>query len=60
MPKPFSRTTGYQGRQQPCSVLIVWKLDRLGRSLCDLITMLDDLKDRPVTAIPTATILHGT
>jgi DNA invertase Pin-like site-specific DNA recombinase len=30
--------------------LIVWKLDRLGRSLCDLITMLDDLKRREVMA----------
>jgi hypothetical protein len=29
-------------------VLIVWKLDRLGRSLHDLITMLDDLKHRGV------------
>jgi DNA invertase Pin-like site-specific DNA recombinase len=28
--------------------LIVWKLDRLGRSLRDLITMLDDLKQRSV------------
>jgi DNA invertase Pin-like site-specific DNA recombinase len=28
--------------------LIVWKLDRLGRSLRDLITMLDDLKRRQV------------
>src|ERR1700686_874087 len=28
--------------------LIVWKLDRLGRSLRDLITMLDDLKQRDV------------
>ena len=28
--------------------LMVWKLDRLGRSLRDLITMLDDLKDRGV------------
>lgn len=28
--------------------LIVWKLDRLGRSLRDLITMLDDLKKRAV------------
>jgi len=28
--------------------LIVWKLDRLGRSLRDLITMLDDLKRRGV------------
>lgn len=29
-------------------VLIVWKLDRLGRSLRDLISMLDDLKGRGV------------
>jgi len=29
--------------------LIVWKLDRLGRSLRDLITMLDELKRRGVT-----------
>jgi DNA invertase Pin-like site-specific DNA recombinase len=28
--------------------LVVWKLDRLGRSLRDLIVMLDDLKDRGV------------
>lgn len=28
--------------------LIVWKLDRLGRSLRDLITMLDELRDRGV------------
>src|SRR5208337_3847378 len=28
--------------------LTVWKLDRLGRSLRDLITMLDDLKKRGV------------
>jgi DNA invertase Pin-like site-specific DNA recombinase len=28
--------------------LTVWKLDRLGRSLRDLITMLDDLKTRGV------------
>jgi len=28
--------------------LIVWKLDRLGRSLRDLIAMLDDLKQRGV------------
>src|SRR5712691_6838219 len=28
--------------------LIVWKLDRLGRSLRDLITMLDDLKRQGV------------
>jgi hypothetical protein len=27
---------------------IVWKLDRLGRSLRDLITMLDDIKNRGV------------
>ena len=30
------------------TTLIVWKLDRLGRSLRDLITMLDDLKQRGV------------
>ena len=41
--------------------LIVWKLDRLGRSLLDLITMLDDLRARGVKfhslaeAIDTAT-----
>jgi DNA invertase Pin-like site-specific DNA recombinase len=29
--------------------LTVWKLDRLGRSLRDLITMLDDFRDRGVT-----------
>jgi DNA invertase Pin-like site-specific DNA recombinase len=29
---------------EPGDTLIVWKLDRLGRSLRDLITMLDDLK----------------
>jgi DNA invertase Pin-like site-specific DNA recombinase len=29
-------------------MLVVWKLDRLGRSLRDLITMLDDLKQRGV------------
>jgi DNA invertase Pin-like site-specific DNA recombinase len=40
---------------------IVWKLDRSGRSLRDLITMLDDLKQRGVKfqsltkAIDTAT-----
>src|SRR5271166_3348349 len=28
--------------------LIVWKLDRLGRSLRDLIAMLDDLRDRGI------------
>jgi DNA invertase Pin-like site-specific DNA recombinase len=28
--------------------LIIWKLDRLGRSLRDLITTLDDLRDRGV------------
>ena len=28
--------------------LIVWKMDRLGRSLRDLITMLDDLRDRGI------------
>lgn len=29
-------------------VLVVWKLDRLGRSLRDLITLLDDLKARGI------------
>src|SRR5215472_8597076 len=33
---------------QPGDTLMVWKLDRLGRSLRDLITMLDDLKRRGV------------
>jgi len=33
---------------QPGDVLVVWKLDRLGRSLRDLITMLDDLKARDI------------
>jgi DNA invertase Pin-like site-specific DNA recombinase len=28
--------------------LMVWKLDRLGRSLRDLITTLDDLRDRGI------------
>jgi DNA invertase Pin-like site-specific DNA recombinase len=28
--------------------LVVWKLDRLGRSLSDLITMLDDFRDRGI------------
>ena len=33
---------------EPGDTLIVWKLDRLGRSLRDLITMLDELKRREV------------
>jgi DNA invertase Pin-like site-specific DNA recombinase len=33
---------------QPGDTLTVWKLDRLGRSLRDLITMLDDLRARGV------------
>ena len=33
---------------QSGDTLTVWKLDRLGRSLRDLITMLDDLKRRVV------------
>ena len=33
---------------EPDDALIVWKLDRLGRSLRDLITMLDELKQRGV------------
>ncbi len=46
---------------RPRDTLIVWKLDRLGRSLRDLITMLDDLRARGVKfhslteAIDTAT-----
>ncbi len=46
---------------KPGDVLVVWKLDRLGRSLRDLITLLDDLKARGVAfrslteAIDTAT-----
>ena len=46
---------------EPGDTLIVWKLDRLGRSLRDLITMLDDLRARGVKfhalteAIDTAT-----
>src|SRR5713101_3032890 len=46
---------------KPGDVLIVWKLDRLGRSLSDLIGLLDDLKARGVAfrslteAIDTAT-----
>src|SRR5215831_2212073 len=35
-------------RLESGDTLIVWKLDRLGRSLRDLITMLDDLKQRGV------------
>jgi DNA invertase Pin-like site-specific DNA recombinase len=33
---------------QASDTLIVWKLDRLGRSLRDLISMLDDLKQRRI------------
>ena len=33
---------------QKGDTLIVWKLDRLGQSLRDLITMLDDLRERGV------------
>jgi len=35
---------------QPGDTLVVWKLDRLGRSLRDLITMLDDLTQRWVNS----------
>src|SRR6202795_2520032 len=35
-------------RLEPGDTLIVWKLDRLGRSLRDLIAMLDELRDRGV------------
>ena len=37
---------------QSGDTLIVWKLDRLGRSVRDLITMLDDLKARGVKFRP--------
>lgn len=33
---------------QPGNVLVVWKLDRLGRDLKHLITIIDDLKNRGV------------
>jgi DNA invertase Pin-like site-specific DNA recombinase len=33
---------------EPGDTLVVWKLDRLGRSLRDLILLLDDLKQRDV------------
>jgi DNA invertase Pin-like site-specific DNA recombinase len=33
---------------RPGDTLIVWKLDRLGRSLRDLITMLDGLRERGI------------
>jgi len=33
---------------RPGDTLIVWKLDRLGRSLRDLITMLDELRERGI------------
>ncbi len=33
---------------QPGNTLIVWKLDRLGRSLKELITMIDELRQRNV------------
>jgi len=33
---------------EPGDTLIVWKLDRLGRSLRDLIAMLDDLRARGI------------
>jgi DNA invertase Pin-like site-specific DNA recombinase len=33
---------------EPGDTLIVWKLDRLGRSLRDLVTILDELKQRGV------------
>ena len=55
MREPCSRTRDRRARQPPCprplpeklqtgDTLIVWKLDRLGRSLRDLIHMLDDFK----------------
>ncbi|HJK86909.1 MAG TPA: recombinase family protein [Candidatus Megaira endosymbiont of Nemacystus decipiens] len=33
---------------QPGNVLVVWKLDRLGRSLKDLINIVDDLNERKI------------
>lgn len=33
---------------QPGNTLIVWKLDRLGRSLKELVTMIDELRQRKV------------
>lgn len=33
---------------QPGNTLIVWKLDRLGRSLKELVTMIDDLRQRKI------------
>ena len=48
-------------KPNPGDTLIVWKLDRPGRSLRDLISMLDDLKQRGIKfrslteAIDTAT-----
>src|ERR1039458_5477927 len=44
--------------------LIMWKLDRLGRSLRDLITMLDDLRARGVkfhslSPVSSSCVVHG-
>lgn len=33
---------------QPGNTLVVWRLDRLGRSLKDLVTVIDELKERGV------------
>ncbi len=33
---------------QPGNTLIVWKLDRLGRSLKELVTMIDELRQRKI------------
>jgi len=33
---------------QPGNTLIVWKLDRLGRNLKELVTMIEDLRQRQV------------
>jgi len=59
--KPFSKTRGFREPRssalplpsclktlQEGDTLTVWKLDRLGRSLRDLIAMLDDLRARGV------------
>jgi DNA invertase Pin-like site-specific DNA recombinase len=40
--------SGYSKKLRAGDTLIVWKLDRLGRSLRDLITMLDELRAQGV------------
>ena len=41
---------------QPVNTLVVWRLDRLGRSLKDLVTILDELRER---GIEVASITEG-